>query len=677
MLRKLNNAPRLMTLTFPRKNGPQATLLINELIAEEHLSSDFTFTLQVLSDDAEIALKDVQGKMVCVELLRDDHSKRYFNGYCFEFSLQKIDNGTAVYQMILKPWLALLGLRTDFYIFHNLTLQEQTKEIFLDYGTASFDMKLREGDYKRTFTVQYDETDANFLHRHWEEHGLHYWYEHTAEGHSLMLADYSMAAMPIDGKPTIPLHHDGGTNKFDKISNWQPQRALVSGKVSYSSYDFKSPTPVMVAETSLHKQGDIHKVEQYRYRGLYGYKDSAMGKLMAQRKMEQIDASGKTFTAVSDSRYIKPGRWFRLTKDHFGQAMQGSNPKNEFLVLSCTHIARNNLLNSEGGEAFYSNSFTCIRRNVRWRPPVGFNSTPTKVQGVDTATVVGPAGEEIYTDKYGNIKVQFHWDRQGKLDEKSSCWVRVATPWANKNFGMIAIPRIGTEVIIQYLQGNPDRPIATGQVYNQRNMPPWDLPANKTQSGVLTRSSKGGTPANANALRFEDKKGAEQVYIQAERNMDVHVKSDDSQTIGNDRLINVHGKHTEKIDKDMSVTVDGSLTEIIKKNMSLDVLDGEQKTTVKGDISVQSTHEGIIVTAKKHIVFVVGSSSITMLPDQIIVKPRFLSWTGPSRQFTGFPARRNDDAASMLLGGATTLGSRETSNRACSALTQRLNLKRA
>ncbi|MBI3230755.1 MAG: type VI secretion system tip protein VgrG [Burkholderiales bacterium] len=465
----LNDVTRLMKLTFPRNNGPQSTLLINELIAEEHLSSDFTFTLQLLSDNADIALKDVQGKMVCVELLRDDRSTRYFNGYCFEFSLQKIDNGTAVYQMILKPWLALLRLRTDFYIFHNQTLAEQTKEIFLDYGTASYEIKIHDGDHKRTFTVQYDESDYNFLHRHWEEHGLHYWYEHTASGHRLMLSDYSMAAEPIDGNPAIPLHHDGGSNKFDKISNWQPQRSIVSGKVSYSSFDFKAPTPVVVTDTSQHRQGDVHKIEVYRYHGLYGYKDSAMGALLAKRRMEQIDASGKTFTATSDSRYIKPGRWFRLTKDSLSQSFQGSNTEYEFLILRASHTARNNLLNSEGGEAYYSNSFTCLRRNVRWRPPVGFNSQPIKVAGNDTATVVGPAGEEIYTDKYGRIKVQFHWDRMGKLDEKSSCWLRVATPWADKNFGMIAIPRIGTEVLIGYLQGNPDRPYVAGQFYNQRD----------------------------------------------------------------------------------------------------------------------------------------------------------------------------------------------------------------
>ena len=566
-------------------------MLVNQLIAEEYISQDFCFTLEVLSDDAEIALKDVQGKMVCVELLRDDHSKRYFNGYCFAFSLQKIDNGTAYYQMVLKPWLAFLHLRQDHYLFHNQTLHEQTKEIFLDYGTASYDIKLRDGEHKSTFNCQYGESDHNYLVRHWENLGWHYWFEHIESGHRLMLSDYSMAAEPIDGKPTIPLHHDGGTNKFDKISHWQPQRALVSGKVSYASFDFKTPSPVVVTDTSLHRQGDIHKIEQYRYHGLYGYKDSAMGKKFAKRKMEQIDASGKTFSANSDSRYIQPGRWFRLSKDHFAQAMQGSTTENEFLVLSTRHVIHNNLLNSEGGAAYYSNSFTCIRRNVPWRPAVGLNSTAVTVSGLDTATVVGPAGEEIYTDQYGRIKVQFHWDRAGKLDEKSSCWVRVATPWANKNFGMIAIPRIGTEVIIQYLQGNPDRPIVTGQFYNQSHMPPWALPANKTQSGILSRSSKGGTSANANAFRFEDKKGSEEVWLHAEKDQRIEVENDESHWVGHDRrktidhdeTVHVKNDRTETVDHDEKITVHNDRLERVDHNEKISIGDNRKEEVGKDE----------------------------------------------------------------------------------------------
>ena len=598
----LNSAKRLMILSFPRNDGPAATLLVNKMSAQETVSADFTFTLEVFSENAEIPLKDVQCKMVCVELMRDDHSKRFFNGYCFEFALQSIDNGTAVYKMVLKPWLAFLRLRQDHYIFQNQTIAEQTKEIFTDYGMASFELKIREADPKNTFSCQYEESDYNYLHRRWEALGWHYWYEHSKSGHRLMISDYSLSCEPIDGQPNIPYHHDGGFNKGDKISTWSPMREVVSGKVSFASFDFKSPTPVLVTDTSHHKQGDIHKIEVYRYHGLYGYKDSALGTLLAKRKMEQIDSAGKTFAAKGDSRYVQTGRWFRLSKDSLSQSFKGASTDYEFLILSVQHEVDNNLLNSQGSQAKYENSFTCLRRIIRWRPPVGFNSEAVKVPGVDTATVVGPAGEEIYTDKYGRIKIQFHWDRMGKLDEKSSAWVRVMTPWADKNFGMVALPRIGTEVVVQFLQGNPDRPLVVGQLYNQRHMPPWSLPANQTQSGILSRSSKGGTAANANAFRFEDKKGQEEVWLHAEKDQRIEVENDESHWVGHDRTKTidhdetVHVKHdrTETVDHDEKITVHNDRTERVDHNEKISIGDnrtedvGKNETISIGDNRTES-----------------------------------------------------------------------------------------
>lgn len=594
MFASLNNAARLMKLTFPRNDGPQATLLINEMQAEEHVSADFTFTLQLLSDNTDIAMKDVQGKMVCVELLRANHSKRYFNGHCFEFSLQAIDNGTAIYKMVLKPWLAFLRLRKDIYIFQNKTTLQQTEEIFLDYGTARFEAKICEGDPIHTFACQHDESDYNYVHRRWEELGWHYWYEHSASGHRLMLSDYSLACQVIDGNPAILYHHDGGTNKEDKISTWSPIRAAVSGKVTFASFDFKTPTPVLVTDTSHHKQGDIHQIEVYSYHGLYGYKDKTLGAMLAKRKMQQIDAFGKCFAATGDSRYVQPGRWFQLTQNSWDQAFAGSASDLEFLILTARHEVHNNLLNAAGGEAKYNNSFTCLRRKIHWRPPQGFNSETVKVLGTDTAIVVGPSGEEIHTDKYGRIKIQFHWDRKGKLDEKSSAWVRVMTPWADKNFGMISLPRIGTEVVVTFLQGNPDRPLVIGQVYNERHMPPWDLPANKTQSGMLSRSSKGGTPANANALRFEDKKGAEEVWLHAEKDQRIEVENDESHWVGRDRsktidhdeVVHVKNDRTEVVDHNESITVHNDRTERVDHNEKISIGDN-QETDVGKNVTIK------------------------------------------------------------------------------------------
>ena len=586
---------RLLKLYFPRDDGPDSGLLINHLHAEEQVSGDFTYTVTALSDDPEIELKDVQCKMVCVELTRDDQSKRYFNGYCFEFGLVNIENGLAVYQMVLKPWLAFFALRNDHFIFHNKTIGQQTKEIFLDMGISSYEMRIKEADLERTFSMQYDETDYNYLHRRWEEMGWHYWYEHTMGGHKLIISSSSAACDPIDGAPTVPLHHAGGYNKGDKIAEWSPTRQVVSGKVALSNYDFKTPTPQRISETSEHVQGDIHKIEVYQYQGLYGYKEAGHGGKVAKRKMEEIDSKGKYFKASGDSRWIQAGRWFRLTKDDASHMFDDGAGQNEFFVLTATHIADNNYLNTEGKHAEYKNRFTCLRRNIPWRPTPGSNSVDTRVPGIDTATVVGPAGEEIYTDKFGRIKVQFHWDREGKNDEKSSCWLRVMTPWADSNFGMISLPRIGTEVVIQYLQGNPDRPLVVGQLYNQRHMPPWDLPANQTQSGILSRSSKGGTAANANAFRFEDKKGEEEVWLHAEKDQRIEVEHDESHWVGHDRTKTidhdetVHVKHdrTETVDHDETITVHNNRTETVDNNETITIHNNrKERVDHNEDISI-------------------------------------------------------------------------------------------
>jgi type VI secretion system secreted protein VgrG len=589
---KRDGGKRLLKLYFPRDDGPNAPLLINHLHAVEHVSSDFIYTLTLLSDDAEIELKDVICKMVCVELMRANHAERYFNGYCHEFALKRIENGLAVYQMVLKPWLAFFDLRKDFHIFHNQSIEQQTQEMLLEMGLSDADIRILEADPRRTFSVQYDETDYNYLHRRWEEMGWHYHYEHSMKGHKLILASNSPTCEPIDGKPEIAWHHDGGDNRIDKITRFSPMRQVVSGKVALSNFDFKSPRPQRLSETSEMNQGDaFYKAEIYDYEGLYGYKNEADGRNIARRRMEQIEAQGKQFHALGNHRAVQPGRWFRLTRDYESQLFDGSASENEFFIISATHEADNNFLNSSGQHAGYSNEFTCLRRSIPWRPEPGLNSHTVTVPGIDTAIVVGPAGEEIHTDKYGRIKVHFHWDRRGKYDENSSCWLRVMTPWADSGFGMVSLPRVGTEVVIQYLQGNPDRPLVIGQLYNQSHMPPWDLPGNKTQSGIISRSSTGASPDNANWLRFEDQKGNEQLFIHAEKDQKIEVEHDESHWVGHDRKKTIDHdettlvKHdrTETVDHDETITVHNNRKERVDHNEDISIGDNRTEKVGKNE----------------------------------------------------------------------------------------------
>jgi type VI secretion system secreted protein VgrG len=617
LLGKLDQQNRLLRMHFPNEDGPAAVMVANRLDAREALSRDFRFVVEVISDDATIALKDVQGKMVTVELVREDGSLRYFNGYVFEFRRDCTDGAQVYYNMVLVPWMSYLRLRRNNTIFHHQSLREQSDHIFATYPVRASELRINGSDPALTYACQYGESDYNYLHRRWEEKGWYYWYEHSASGHKLILSDDSTQAPAIDGdRGDIPFQSEAGAIEDDGIADWTPVRRLVSSSIALSSFDFKDPRPAAVDLPTVNKQGDVLQVESYDYTGAYGFKDTAEGDAQARLRLEEIEASAKYFDGYGNDRTAQAGRKFTLS-GHFDDSGDGDC---DFLILDAHHTANNNYQSAEASAGSqYTNRITCSRTKIPWRPGRGLNSTAPKIYGIQTAMVVGPAGEEIYTDEYGRVRVQFHWDRIGKFDEKSSAWVRVATPWAGASFGMTSIPRIGSEVIVQFLDGNPDRPLVMAMVPNADTMPPWELPANKTQSGILSRSTPGGAYENANAIRFEDKKGAEQVWIQAERDMQVVVEKNDSQSVGADRSVNVGGSHTEGIAKDMTHTVGGARTEIVKKNMTLNVTEGRQDSTVKGDITITSEGGEITVTSPTKITFIVGGSSITMTPAEVVI----------------------------------------------------------
>jgi len=607
---------RILRLSFPAGDGPDATLLVNALDASEGLSRPFDYTLELLSDDAHIQLKDLQGKMLCVELVRKDGTLRYFTGRVFRFGLKRVDGGLAYYEARLGPWLNYLSLRKDNYLFHEATLYDQARSIFSDYGAlADWDWRVKGPDKPMTDACQFDETDANYLARRWAAAGLFYWFEHSESGHRLVLSDDSAGAAPIDGDPEVPYQRHGGVIEEDGIGDWSPVRQLVHGSVAVSSYDFKNGHPVVTTASTLNKQGDVPAIESYEYTGAFGFKNLAHGDALAKLRMEEIEARGKLFEGAGNNRQLMPGRWFRLT-GHFDDG--GGDDASEFLVVECLHRATNNY-QAGAGTPHYENRLSCLRKKIPWRPGRGFHCSETRIYGIQTATVVGPRGEEIHTDEFGRVRVQFHWDREGQGDERSSAWIRVATPWAGSNFGMTSIPRIGTEVIVSFMDGNPDRPIVTGMIPNANTMPAWELPANKTQSGMLSRSTPGGGYDNANAIRFEDKRGGEQVWVQAERNMDTVVKADETRAVGNDRTLNVGRNHVQDIGNDVTHTVGGSHTETIKRNMTLNVTEGRQDSTIKGDVTVTSLDGEITVSSPHKITLVVGGSSITMTPDDITI----------------------------------------------------------
>jgi type VI secretion system secreted protein VgrG len=510
---------RILRLSFPHNDGPQAQLLVNKLDAAESLSRDFEFSIELLSDDPGLALKDLQGKLFCVELVKADGSLRYFSGYCFEFRLTRTDGAITFYQATLGPWTQYLRLRKDNYIFHGKTLREQIDGIFKDYGTLpDWDFQVSGEDPIMTDAFQFDESDHNYIHRRLENAGLLYHYQHTAQGHKLIITDDSTRAKAIDGSPEIRFQRHGGATEEDGIGEFSPVRQIVPASVSIGGFNFKNPVPINAGVPTLNKQGSsVLDIESYEYVGAYGVKNTQGADQLSRLRMEEIEAKGKHFEAAGNNRSVIPGYWFRLS-GHYGYKEAG---KNEFLILTVRHTATNNYLQETTEKSAYSNTFTCIRKTIPWRPGRQFNSVDTRITFPQTATVVGPSGQgSVHTDEFGRIRVQFHWDRIGNNDERSSAWVRVASTWAGGELGAKAIPRVGSEGIIQWLDGNPDRPIFTGSVYNQRNMPPWKLATQQSLMGFRSREltpNGGNQPGGrSNHMILDDSNGKIQAQLKSD-----------------------------------------------------------------------------------------------------------------------------------------------------------------
>ena len=512
-LLEAHQTTRLLRMSFPRNDGPEARLMVNRLNGTEYLSRDFAFTVELLSDDACIELEAMHGKLLCVSLVQADGRLRPFTGYVTSFKLVKTDGGVAFYEAVLKPWLAYTRLRRNNRLFHAQSLRDQADTIFDDYGALpAWEWKVGGDQLQLTMATQWDETDHNYLCRRWEAAGYSYWYEHSGDGHTLTVCDDTRAAEPIGGpSPGIRFHGAGGAVDEDAIGEWSPLRQWVSGQAAVSGFDFKSPRPIHAETVTIAEQGDIPQLEVHSYEGHYGFKHQSGAYQLTRLRMEEIEARGKLYEAQGNNRHVAPGKWFRLL-GHFSES-----ENSEFLILEVHHEASNNYLQGKEALAEYKNRLLCQPKALPWRPGRGFNSKDTKLLALQTAIVVGREGQgSLNVDQYGRIQVKFHWDR----DESGSCWVRVSSNWAGGEKGLTSHPRVGSEVIVQWLDGNPDHPIVTGSVYNQSYMPPWKLPDQRALTGLRSReltAEGGNTPGGrSNHLVLDDTQGQIQAQLKSD-----------------------------------------------------------------------------------------------------------------------------------------------------------------
>lgn len=580
---------RLFTIQTPLRG--RSDLVVVDFRCTEGLSQNFEIHARLASQDANIELKKLIGQPVTITLQLTDalasSEERYFHGYVSSFTHLDHDGGFTVYSATIVPWLWMLSRSRDIRIFQEENTEAILSKVFREYGKiASFEFRLSKSTKNRSYCTQYRETDLEFVERLMQEDGLFFFYEHAKDGHKLIITDNSIAAKPIDGRSPVLQYTKGeALDNLAVVTSFQASRQLESASVGLKTFDYKAPhARRYVSGGTEVNQGEVPAYEVYDYLGEHGFADSDRGEALTRFRTQALAAHSKVFVGVTTSRRLSPGRYFELD-DHYDHS-QAKPEDRQFLLTMVTHSGTNNYQAGEGA-ATYQCSFTCIRKKIPYRP--AFTIERPSIIGPQTAIVVGPEGEEIYTDNLGRVKVQFHWDRLGKRNQGSSCWVRVGQPWAGRGFGMIQIPRIGDEVVVIFLDGNPDRPLIISSVYNSGNMPPWGLPANATQSGILTRSTKTGNVNTANAIRFEDKKGAEEVWLHAEKDQRLEVEHDESHWVGNDRSKNIDHDETVHVGHDRTETVDNNetihigvdRTETVGNNETLTV-GGNRDETIKG-----------------------------------------------------------------------------------------------
>jgi type VI secretion system secreted protein VgrG len=608
-------------------------LLLISMSGTEELGRLFEYNLDLASENKQIKAEDIVGKNVTIRLDLGAGRTRYFNGLVRCFTQLTTVGHLARYEAIVVPWMWLLSRTADCRIFQEKTVPEIIKKIFRDRGFTDFEDGLTGSYRKWEYCVQYRETDFSFVSRLMEQEGIYYFFKHENGKHALVLADSYSAHEPYPEFGKLKYHSaDKGTAAEESISDWVVETHLQPGSYALQDFDFTNTKKDLKARAIIKRKHAHASFEIYDYPG--EYTETGDGEQYARKRIEELQAQYEVATAKSDSRGVCMGFTFSLTNHPRG------DQNREHLIISANFTIQGDEIFTAGGQAsecIYSCSFTTIDSSQPFRSPR--TTAKPSISGPQTAIVVGPSGEEIHTDKYGRVKVKFHWDRYSKADENSSCWIRVAQVWAGKSWGAIYIPRIGQEVIVEFIEGDPDRPIITGRVYNAQAKPPYDLPGNKTMSTLKSNSSKGGD--GFNEIRFEDLKGEEQIYIHAEKNLDVRVKNDRFETVEGDRHLVVENEkfeqvkshrnefveqnHLEEIGQDRNLTVKGKEAKEVDKSLSLTVK-GDVIEVFKAEHSEQTTKDyylkaqNVIIEGMQNITLSVGTSYIAIESDSIEIQ---------------------------------------------------------
>jgi type VI secretion system secreted protein VgrG len=564
-------------------------LLLTRFAGYEGVSTPFSFQLDMVSENAAIDANAMLRTPVTVTLDLHDGQKRHFHGLINRFTqLGTEASALTGYRAEIVPWFWFLTLARDCRIFQKKNVIEIIETIFKDNGYQDFEVKAS-GLKKRDFCVQYRETNFNFISRLMEEEGLFYFFKHSDSKHTLVIADNKGAVTP--GLISIARIGSAAKPTEDMIESVERDHSVYVGKVTLSEYDWQQPSLTLRTEATGTGKEEVHDY----WPQLYTTPED--GHRYARLRLEAEEATQQTIRGHGHCRFLQGGYQFTLEGHYRGDFNK------PYTLLEVHHTADVGDYRSDTGTFHYYNEFVAIPHALPPRPRL--RTLKPYIRGTQTALVVGAAGEEIYVDKHGRIKVQFYWDREGKKDENSSCWVRVASPWAGKGWGNVTIPRIGNEVVVEFLDGDPDRPLIIGSVYNAEQAPPFTLPGAGIQMGMKSRSSKGG--GGYNEITVTDTKGKELITIHGQYDMEttiehderIEVKNNQTITIGVDRTesvganetISIGGDRSESVSKDESISIEGGRTETVGDDESVSIGKGRSVSVGKDDsLDVKDNH---------------------------------------------------------------------------------------
>ncbi len=634
-----SRASALLTITSPL--GPDA-LIPTLLSAQEGISQSYSIDVDVVSQKGPVDPDRLLNQAACVTLQAAGVPVRFFHGIVQNVSSHGSVRGQAageyyLYRLKLVPRFWFLSQTTDCRVYQQKTTSDILKLLFSDAGLTDFSI-LPPAGATREYTVQFNETDLSFANRLMEEEGYFYFFEHSSAGHKLIIANQGTAFKDIAGGTM----HLGGESDATYVTDWSRPAPTARGKMKLKDYNPETPETLLQSErTTTLKTAGHEQRDDFRWPANSFQSDTVNNR--SQWEMEAAEVQASLYDGSSQFGRLVVGGKFKLS------SRPASPYDNTYVTRSISHQATDDTWLTQGGTASYANQFTCFPASVPWRQPM---ITPRpRMNGIHTALVLGPQhnkesairsqdGEEIHTDKFGRVKVRFYWDHREEATGGQAVWARVVQPWAGKGWGAQFIPRVGTEVAVAFVDGDPDRPIIVGGLYNGRDTPIYSADE-KTKSGFRSRSTLKGGSANFNEFTFDDAKGQELVYVHAEKDLTTTVENDQTLKVDNCRIVNVKKNETVEIGQDRSVTIN-------KGNDKLDIQ--------MGNLSINADLGKIEVEAMQSITLTVGGNSLKIDQSGVTINGMMVKVTGQTMTDIKAPMTNiSGDGMLTLKGGIMML----------------------